>query len=117
MSTADELRKLKELLDEDILSQEEFDLEKSKLLNTDKVESDVDEDTDVESLKEETVSASGEPSCPYCGSTKLKTRRNKAGRIAAISTMGMYNMAIPKTAVKCKTCGKTFSRKIIKKDK
>ena len=35
MSTADELLKLKELLDSEILTQEEFDVQKNKLLNQD----------------------------------------------------------------------------------
>ena len=36
MSNADELRKLKVLLDSKVISQEEFDKEKSKLLSNDK---------------------------------------------------------------------------------
>jgi predicted RNA-binding Zn-ribbon protein involved in translation (DUF1610 family) len=116
MSNADELIKLKELLDSGVLSQEEFDIEKEKLLNQDKSPDDTSKEVDVYSLKEAQIDEkTGEPSCPYCGGTNIKTRRNKAARFAAISTLGMANMAIPKTAVKCKSCGKTFSRRNIKK--
>ena len=45
MSNADELKKLKELLDSGVLSQEEFDVEKDKLLNSDDSE---EETTDVD---------------------------------------------------------------------
>ena len=73
MSIADELKKLKELLDSGVLSQEEFDAEKEKLLDSD------GETTDVDKLEEAVVDEkTGEASCPKCGSTKLKARRNKA---------------------------------------
>jgi len=48
MSNADELIKLKELLDSGVLSQEEFDIEKEKLLNQDKSPDDTSKEVDVE---------------------------------------------------------------------
>jgi hypothetical protein len=52
MSNADELKKLKELLDSGVLSQEEFDVEKEKLLNSDDSK---EETADVDKLEEAVV--------------------------------------------------------------
>jgi len=110
MSIADELKKLKELLDSGVLSQEEFDVEKEKLLDSD------GETTDVDKLEEAAVDEkTGEASCPKCGSTKLKARRNKAARFSAVATLGMSNALVPKTAVRCKSCNHLFSRRQIRK--
>ena len=113
MSNADELKKLKELLDSGVLSQEEFDVEKEKLLNSDDSE---EETTDVDKLEEAVVDEkTGEASCPKCASTNLKARRNKAARLSAVATLGMSNALVPKTAVRCKSCNHLFSRRQIRK--
>ena len=57
----------------------------------------------------------GEASCPKCGSTNLKARRNKAARFSAVATLGMSNALVPKTAVRCKSCNHLFSRRQIRK--
>ena len=106
------IKQLKELLGEGILTQEEFDEQKNALLKSN-IQSDSVQDTESETIEIKmaaTDAKTGEPCCPYCGSTKIKSRRGKLGRIAAVSTMGMANMAIPKSAVKCFTCGKLFNR-------
>jgi len=117
MSTADEIKKLKELLDEGVLSQEEFDSEKSNLLNENEEEAgDSKEDIELDNLEEASIDPkTGEASCPKCGSTNLKARRNKAARFTAVATLGLSNTLVPKTAVRCKSCNNLFSRREIRK--
>ena len=55
MSNADELIKLKELLDSGVLTQEEFDIEKEKLLNQDSNTESTSEEESVENLQEATI--------------------------------------------------------------
>jgi len=117
MSTAEEIKQLKELLDEGILTQEEFDEQKNALLKSN-IQNDSGQDSTPETIEIKmaaTDAKTGEPCCPYCGSTKIKSRRGKLGRVASVYTLGMANMAIPKSTVKCYTCGKLFNRNSLEK--
>ena len=116
MSNADELIKLKELLDSGVLTQEEFDIEKEKLLNQDSNTESTSEEESVENLQEATIDEkTGEPACPYCGGTNIKTSKEIGVNFkhSKGSVVGLRWTNYDE--VKCNTCGKTYWKNIKEK--
>ena len=126
MSKADELKKLKNLYDEGILTEDEYLSEKNKLLNieeTQRNENSLNDSTPQNFINSQpnidtshlNVST-GEASCPRCDSTRLQFKR---GRLISVFTriplLGIIFGIFPNTGVICLACGRQFSRRRINK--
>lgn len=48
--------------------------------------------------------------CPKCGSTQFKAKRTAFGKAAAITTIGVGAVLVPKRQVRCVACGTTYKR-------
>lgn len=122
MSKADEIKKLKELLDDGILTEEEFNKEKNKLLNKEKTERINNYMQEMDNKYSSTPSSqsvqnvyTGEAGCPRCGSTRLQNTRSRTSKLIGKFTLGFSNLIYPKTAVRCLACNKYFLRYQIRK--
>tara|TARA_B100001564_G_C20439229_1_gene578229 strand:- start:130 stop:549 length:420 start_codon:yes stop_codon:yes gene_type:complete len=126
MSKADELKKLKNLYDEAILTEDEYLSEKNKLLNieeTQRNENSLNDSTPQNFINSQpnidtshlNVST-GEASCPRCDSTRLQFKRGRLISVfRRIPLLGIIFGIFPNTGVLCIACGKQFSRRRINK--
>ena len=126
MSKADELKKLKNLYDEGILTEDEYLSEKNKLLNieeTQRNENSLNNSTPQNFINSQpnidtshlNVST-GEASCPRCDSTRLQFKRGRLISIfRKIPLLGIIFGIFPNTGVICLACGRQFSRRRINK--
>lgn len=48
--------------------------------------------------------------CPKCGGTQFKAKRRGAAKLATGATLGVGALLVPKTRVKCVTCGTEYVR-------
>lgn len=48
--------------------------------------------------------------CPSCGGTQFKAKRRGAAKLIGLSLSPLGALAMPKTRVKCITCGKEYLR-------
>ena len=126
MSKADELKKLKNLYDEGILTEDEYLSEKNKLLNIEETQrnenslNDSTPQTFINSQPNIDTShlnvSTGEASCPRCDSTRLQFKRGRLISVfRKIPLLGIIFGIFPNTGVICLACGKQFSRRRINK--
>ena len=126
MSKADELKKLKNLYDEGILTEDEYLNEKNKLLNIEETQSNENplNDFSPQNLinSQPKIDSShlnvstGEASCPRCDSTRLQFKRGRLISVfRRIPLLGIIFGIFPNTGVICLACGKQFSRRRINK--
>lgn len=48
--------------------------------------------------------------CPKCGGTQFESKRSGRGKALGVVTLGVGAVLMPKSRVRCVTCGKEFKR-------
>lgn len=48
--------------------------------------------------------------CPKCGGTQFEAKRSGRGKAIGVVTLGVGAVLMPKSRVRCVTCGKEFKR-------